>query len=470
MSSARLLPLDPALPQLPLALDAAEMARVFSSVLLEQEVGIELLGCEVDRIKYRPRRNVAVSYRLQLADRERGGTREQLVAARFCGRGEGAARHARNLARASQPTAAGPRSTWIEPLEMVASWWPNDPKLGHSAAVLGGSDAQRDGVVRDVVAALTSGQGELVSHSVELAQVVPEHRACARVVLSYVAARAAPVRQCTLYAKTDAERRGAITHAVMRTLSASPAQLEGGLVTPTSLLWHSETGLQWQCALPGRALLDQVPHLVPGVSAQVGVLVAALHATPVSVPRCVTPHDLRERLRSVADTLVLVEPRWQAPVQGLAGVLTEQITSFPGAPDVTLHGDLHPRNILVDRGRMSLIDLDSVRRGPALLDLGDWVADAMYRAMLEDGDAGRAVRSCRAFVTAYCASVRHPVQERWLAWSTANSLLSQRAWRAVVNLKVGRYPLVEPLLRLALAIAESGSIDAAEHVTHRQAA
>ena len=50
-----------------------------------------------------------------------------------------------------------------------------------------------------------------------------------------------------------------------------------------------------------------------------------------------------------------------------------QLAACPQARDaiVTLHGDLHPRNLLQDeRGVLGLIDLDSARSGPALLDLG----------------------------------------------------------------------------------------------------
>ena len=172
----------------------------------------------------------------------------------------------------------------------------------------------------------------------------------------------------------------------------------------------------------------------------------------------------------MTNTLVTVEPRWQAAVHALAGSLAEGVEAVCGEEDVTLHGDLHPRNILVAGDRMGLIDLDSARRGPAVADLGDWIADALYRALLGGESVASALTACRAFVRAYAGASGGPCGEALLAWSTANSLFCQRAWRSVVNLKPGRYALVVPLLDTAAAILRAGSIDATLDSPQRLAA
>ncbi len=461
MSSTDAIPVDPALPHLPVALNGAAMAEVFAGLVREHRPELSVEACTVDRIKYRPRRNLAVSYILQLCDAQTGQRSEQLVATRFCTAGESAQRHAKANIRARAPTLAGPANSHVAALDMAAAWWPNDPKLGAAAAWFGADAQVHHRAVGEVLSALTDGDAELVSHRLHLAQVVPEHRACARVALSFRAGPASPLESRTLYVKADSERRGATTHAVMQALHRSAAQADGRLLTPQPVLWQGDCGLQWQAALAGTPLLDASPQVSANASMRVGALLAGLHSVAVPAQRVVGAREWRDRLGLVAQTLVLVEPRWERAVRALAGSLAASINTFATAPNVTLHGDLHPRNVLIDGDRLGLIDLDSVRRGPAVADLGDWIADAVYRALLGGQNVADALACCRAFLRGYWQAALGPRSEAVLAWSTANSLLCQRAWRSVVNLKPGRYSLVEPLLDVAAAIQRSGSIDGA---------
>jgi Ser/Thr protein kinase RdoA (MazF antagonist) len=256
----------------------------------------------------------------------------------------------------------------------------------------------------------------------------------------------------------------------MQTLHRSEAQAEGRLLTPRPILWQGDIGLHWQAALPGTPLLDASPQVSASASMRVGALLAGLHSVAVPAQRVVGAREWLERLGLVAQTLVLVEPRWERAVHALAGSLAAGADAFAAVPNVTLHGDLHPRNVLVDGDRLGLIDLDSVRRGPAVADLGDWIADSIYRALLGGQNVADALASCRAFLRGYGQAAPGPCSEAALAWSTANSLLCQRAWRSVVNLKPGRYALVEPLLDVAAAIQRRGSIDAALQTPQRLAA
>jgi Phosphotransferase enzyme family len=474
MSNPDTLPADPMLPHLPLALNGVAMTEVFASLVRAHRPGLIVQACAVDRIKYRPRRNLAVSYRLRLRESGSGETVEQLVATRFCVPGESEPRHAKAHRCEAVPSHVGLGHSHVAHLGMVAAWWPNDPKLGSAAALLGAGFHSQEGVLRAVIGAMTRGRGVLASHQVQMAQSVPEHRACARVELAYREADSGPPQHRTVFVKTDAERRGGVTHSVLQALHRCPAQAAGRLLTPQPLLWQPEHNLHWQAALPGIALLDESPQVSGIASSRVGAMLAALHATPVATPRCVGAAELRERIGLVARTLVVVEPRWAGAVLGLVGALTEGTSAACAAEVVTLHGDLHPRNVLVAGARTGLIDLDSVRRGPAVADLGDWIADALYRALLGEPQGGQSVAAaltaCRAFVRAYVGETGAPCSEALLAWSTANSLFCQRAWRCVVNLKPGRYALIEPLLDTAAAILRAGSIDAALETPQRLAA
>lgn len=452
-------PDDPALPQLAVALNPPAMAAAFGNAL-RTPWQLHVSSCRIERVKYRPRRNVTVSYRLRLHDERRGFDLEQIVAARFCADGESARRHRKALSRPTRGSAAGPALLHLPELDMLAHWLPNDAKLD-AVAELCDDTRLRTRWLPELVAALTAGRGRLVTHRATLAQYVPEHRACARIELQLRPAPDSPLATCTVYAKADAEQRGPATHAVMQALHRSAAQHAGRLCTPRPVLWQAESGLHWQAAVGGQALFDLSPQVAPAAAARVAMQLAALHATAVPVARELGSSELRQRPHEVAQLLGIVEPAWLDALLGIAGALQTKCARIAEQPQATLHGDLHPRNILVDGEHLALIDLDSVRRGPAPIDLGSWVADTLYRAELAGAPRAAALQSARAFVAAYAAASGSAVCERQLAWSTAYALLCQRAWRCVVNLKPGHYAVVPRLLVLARSILGSGTIDAA---------
>ena len=452
---SRALPHDPALPQLARALDPQAMARVFAAAL----GGLQVRTCQVDRIKYRPRRNCTVSYLLSLRDEQRGRDFEQRVAARFCSGGDSARRHLKAAGRATVASAAGPALLHLSALDMLAHWCPNDAKLD-ALGVLHDGAALRNHCLNQVVAALTGARGRLIDHRMTLVQYVPEHRACARVELRLQREPGAPVTAQTLYVKADAERHGAVNHALMQALYHSPAQAGGRLRTPRPVLWQAAAGLHWQLALPGLVLLDRDPQVGSAASARVGEQLAALHATQVPVARTTTAATLRQQPRRVAELLGQVEPAWKPLLTRLVIRLEAGSGALEREAAVTLHGDLHPRNILVDGESHAFIDLDSACRGPAVIELGAWVADALYRAVLDGIAPWQGAPSWRAFLAAHAHASGHAADESLLAWSTAHNLLCQRAYRCVANLKPGRFEAVPELLALADSIASAGTVDA----------
>lgn len=446
------LPCDSALPQLATAIDGAAMAAVFGAAL----DGAQLLRCDVDRIKYRPTRDCSVSYRLLLQDARRGRY-EQRVSARFCSGGNAAHRHAKARSRTWVDSPAGPAMLHWPALDMIAFWAPNDLKL--DALRLLSDDAElRRRSLDEVVTALAGRQARLLDHQSTLVQGVPELRVCARITLRIVPVPGAAPIVHTLYAKADRERNGATVHAAMSALFDSPAQWQGRLRTPRPLLYQPDTGLHWQLAVPGRPMDAQV-----GVdaSAAVGEQLAALHATPVHAVALLDTARMRAQLQSAGAMLGKAEPSWQPTLGRLLGRLDETAASLDGHVDATLHGDLHPGNILVDASGLTLVDFDSLQRGPAVFELGAWVAYLLGRAVLDSTPMSAAGCAARAFLNAYAHGSGQPIDSSLLAWSTAHHLLCRRACGGLSTLKPGRFDAVPTLLALSEAIARAGTIDVA---------
>lgn len=449
-------PLDARLPQLTTALDARHMGRVFGAVLQ----GAALESCEVDRIKYRPQRSCSVSYRLQLLDGERGRF-EQRVSARFCVGGEARRRHARALAAGLRVSPAGPALQHAPELDMLAWWLPNDPKMT-GLRWLCDAQALRDEAVPAWLHALRLDGARLTELGSQLVQVVPEQRACARVNARLRAADGTAVSACA-YVKCAAANRGALTHVRMQALSDGAAQAAGLLRTPRSTLWHAPTGLHWQEAVAGRPL-QQVDPDAAGRAASLGAALAALHrsAVPWGDDAALDPAGLMAVAEAAADMLAAADSRWTPSLQRLIASLGARVSDLARSPIGTLHGDLHPNNILVPDAEPfavpTLIDLDSLCLGPSALELGGWLADAAYRAALSGQDPADPWPACEAFLDSYALHGGHPVTTEALAWGAAYQLLCRRAYGAVANLKPGRLALVPQLIAGALHVVTSGSV------------
>jgi thiamine kinase-like enzyme len=452
----RALPTDPALPHLVHALDPQAMAQTFAGLL----AGLNVRACEVDRVKYRPGRSCSVSYKLLLHDARHDRAFEQRVAARFCSGGDAQRRHRQAMLRPTVASAAGPRLSHLAEFDMLAHWLPNDTKLAALALLCDDAELRRR-CLPEVVAALTEGHGRLVEHHTKLVQIVPELRVCARVELQVQPHPGAAMRVHTLFAKADVERNGAATQALMQALHLSPAQAQGALRTPRPLLWQEHAGLHWQCAVAGSPLEDYEPGVGPVTSARLGAQLAALHATPLGGLRCIDIGELQAQVHRSAAMLSAVEPEWQPLLARLAAHLDAGAAALAAEPAASLHGDLHPRNILVNGEKFAFIDLDGVQAGPAVFELGAWVADTLYRAALGGVAPLRAWPGCHAFLVAHASASGRAADGALLAWSTAQDLLCKRAYRCVANLKPGRFEIVPQLLAWAGAIAAAGDVEAA---------
>lgn len=449
------LPVDPVLPQLARALDPVAMAAVFALPLRQRSLTVE--RCEVERIKYRPGRNCTLSYRLSLRDARTGELIDQRVAARLGTAADATARQARAATLTWVDSLAGPSLLPVPGLHMLTWWWPNDAKL-RATRVLG--DATRLGaLVIPEVAGVLGAPSASATHTIAIAQYVPEHRVTAQVDLQWQR-DGHPFAQ-RVYAKASREPEGAVAHAQLRALQDSPAWRAGRLRTPRAWLWQPEWQLHWQEGLPGQALLDVGPVEAARLAPALGAQLAALHGTPVPTSRAIDLASLRARLAEVNAVLAPALPAASGALRQASARLAHGLRWLDAAPVATLHGDLHPRNVLADGDRLALIDLDGLRRGPTLLELGAWVADGIYRAVLDGAPPMRDAPAWRALLDGYGHAGGRVPAEAALAWSAAWSLLTQRVWRCVVNLKPGRYAIAPALVVLAARLAVASSLEAA---------
>lgn len=459
------LPRDAVLPQLGAALDTAVIQSVFDDALRAHD-GRRVMACRVDRVKYRPQRNFTVSWLLDVVDAHGAAASVQRAAGRFCAAGDAAARHARHRARASSARDRGAPALFDPKLELFAWFVPDDPKLSALGRLCDAVRAPRQALDDSAADADTSYADTYAD--AELIRYVPESRACARFDLG----RPGTAGARRMYVKVDRDGGGGATHALMCALQQSPAQSEGRLLTPRSALWQPASGLHWQEGMAGKPLADLYPNLntcPPEVSARVGQLLAALHSTRAPLTRRIDAEQLGRLQADYARLFALVEPDWAAQLALLVAELAAGLGEIGSLPQVTLHGDLHLRNILADGDRLALIDLDSCIAGAAVLDLGAWIAGALDRAMNAGSALGPVQDAVSALLRAYRESAGQPpaakrlaanhVAAKHVAWAVAHALLCAHAYRSVANLHRGSYLRVPALIELARLILRHGIED-----------
>ncbi len=149
----------------------------------------------------------------------------------------------------------------------------------------------------------------------------------------------------------------------------------------------------------------------------------AFHGAPPTGSMPVrTPVDELQRCRLGLDGLGDWYP---AVAQAAAETMANLERHLPEArSQVTLHGDLHTKNILVDRQRVAFVDLERVAVGSAAIDLGFLTAHAIALGIRQPGWSPTATAFTADVVDAYRRRTER-IEPSALAWHTALGLVEQ---------------------------------------------
>lgn len=444
------LPGDPALPHLRLALDPQVMRERLGRHL----AGGTVEDCAVERSFWRPQQALDVSYRLLARDGQ-GRRVEYPVLARWCRGGEAARRHARASAFAGRPGWAGPRVTHDAPLDMLARWWPGDATLPGSAA-LGDAHALRTRWLPDALGLPPSESAADAAPSLQLLRLQPDGRATVRLAWQDHDGR---VRRSIV--RSDGDGRGAARHTLLRALWDSPAQRRGDLLTPRPMRWQSASALQWEAELAGRPLATLPGRARTEQSARAGAMLAALHGTAVPGLRSVTLEEIRRAPTEMATRLAQADESLAARARPLAAALSRRVWELALSPMVTLHGRPGAGSLLLsDDGPLALVGFDAAARGPAVLDLGGWIADTLMGGCGSAEGVAAALPACRSFVESHARASGHRPSESLLAWATAYQLLCRGVQGAVFDPARGRYRCAAAAVELAARLMQRAHVDA----------
>lgn len=427
-TTAGLLAHDPRLPYRDLLLDP-EVAGRRLALRLRSGWAADVSGCELTRVKYRVGESLRVVYRLRVDGDE------QLVAARMFTGGASAEIYRKAAARAVPSRSLRPVARDAE-LDTVIWTFPNDRKLDNLTAL-------------DVVPAGLRGKLPRRWQRSQLVAYAPEKSATARCLdplgetIAYVKA----------YALPEAERHARVLEHVR-----SHPLTSGRLRVPAVLGRSDSYRMLWLEAIEGRQLAElRGDELARGLEA-FGSALAILHGLPATG---LAPFARLEvpRLRVAAEVIGRARPELVDVAARLAARLAA--TRPPEGRPVHLHGDVHPRNVLVDQGRLALIDLDQAGAGQPAADLGSVLARIGQDLELGVLDPAGAAEAGGRFLRAYAATRPLP-DAASLRWHTAAALLAERALRAVNRVIPLTLPHLGALLTQAAELTAAHNDDLME--------
>lgn len=243
----------------------------------------------------------------------------------------------------------------VAELDMLLWAWPNDPVLTQLPRLL-----QAD-ALRSYLPASVSGRAD--APQIEVLRYEPERRATLRYRW----------HDTVVYGKTFCDERAAVLHqrfqhfwALSRADATAPTVAE-------PLGFDASTRTLWQAAAQGQPLLDLAGGADgPAHFAAVGRALACLHQAPLgsssSRPLAHWVTELGRRCNKISRTA----PDSTERARAVTETLRRAADRLPATPLGLIHGDCHPDQMWIDRGRVLLFDFDEFSLGHPMEDLAEF--------------------------------------------------------------------------------------------------
>lgn len=161
-------------------------------------------------------------------------------------------------------------------------------------------------------------------------------------------------------------------------------------------------------------------------------------------------HSLIDELNILRDRLNMVaasKPEWHDRLQELLGNCSRLAEQFPPLAHVGIHRDFYADHVIVDRGRIWLIDFDLYCQGHAALDIGNFSAHLTEQSLRTLGDAEALQNREQALEGRFVELAGE--EHRWAVKAYAALALARHVY--ISTRFPDRQPFTESLLELAEA-------------------
>lgn len=173
------------------------------------------------------------------------------------------------------------------------------------------------------------------------------------------------------------------------------------------------------------------------------------HSTPVVRLPLLTLNRVAQSIRPYAEDLAMVCEDQATEILDLARDTASRLVHVAADPPVTLHNDLHFRQVLVKGHQFTFLDLERMSAGDAMIDLGNLVAQALILPHRpDDGVVQATAESWRKALLAGWSDSGGTMHEGKLAALTVASLI-KLAHGGLRHLRPGWRSQVQTCLDLA---------------------
>lgn len=285
---------------------------------------------------------------------------------------------------------------------------------------------------------------------IEILRYKPERRVVARVDLVAIDGTTTPVLV----------RYGArpIGHRLAATAQALD---DGGVGCPVPIAVRDEGRVTIDPFLPGQTLADAI-RAGSADPFRTADALAGFHSVRSVIPGLGRrlPSDEADRANSSLRGLLALQPPLAELTASLGRTLAATKPSDPTPDRLRLvHGDLHPRNMMVDdgptgSGRLWFIDLDRAAHGLPELDLAALLAQALAIEVRRPGWSPTALEHAESVIDRYRSVAGGGlVDEPTLAWYTSVALIDQ-ALLVVRQLEPDAAAIAGLILKSAIDLVE----------------
>lgn len=405
MNATPLLATDPALPQRDLLLDETVMAEYLSR-LVARYGGFGIRDCERLRTKYRVGTSLRVLYEV------RGSGLSYRIAARA-------------LPQTRPVENRFPSPVAVNAPEINTTFWifPNDRKIKNLPALTDVPDELRD------IEGQTWIKSRIVAHAPEksvTAQCIGDNER----VIAYA----------KIYAGDEGRQFFQTYTHVANILNA-----DAGVRVPSAIAYFEQHHLLLLESVAGVSLAAVAAAQRENAFFRLGNALKKLHRidAPISIPR--STRLAPEALLQTTAVISQARPDVAGVVQRLSSKL---IAQYEHGKPVFLHGDVHPKNILLNDDQLILLDLDQAATGVAEVDLGSVVAGLYCDART----GSRTPREASSLKHALLAGYGAPQDSHALRWHIAAALLQERALRSVTRVRTTTLQKLPEILSTAEAV------------------
>jgi aminoglycoside phosphotransferase (APT) family kinase protein len=434
-----------------LAALAADTGRVVTVLSHGLASNLSLQHCELLKMtKGAGDDRLIASYRVTFYDADIGRRIVQF----YCGHllQDAAALFGEWRGRPLVPVEVGAAVLYNADLRLVLFAFPNDPELPSLAACLSGDAVEACRHHHDAL-----GRGRLLGFEVMPLKHDPG-RSCT-CALTISVEHEGLIRRHEVIAKMHRTDRLARTFATMTRLQDDPSLPSRAVILAEPLFYDAGRRLLWQRKLPGRSFWSLYPDLsVTEVFRAMARVAAALHATKFA-PAGRTIDSLPVVRDDAIDT---AHPNLRARRMALWRRLQAVSATLSPAQPISVHGDFHPDQFLIDGDRLGLTDLDSAAWGDAACDPARFVSHVILKALQRDLDPGIFEDPLEAFMDAYLEAAPVAVTEQRVCWHVAAQLLGRRIHKLMVQPGASSGTRVDHMLHVAERYLERSATSASD--------